>query len=158
VFEEGRALFICGNGGSFAISTHFATDLHKIGVDYGVQSRIWALGTNNALSSAISNDYSFSSVFAKELSNLANPHDILFVISSSGSSANILESLRVAKSTGLTSIALTGFQDSNYETESDISIDLGLKSGDYELAEDVHSTICHTISISIRESMRKIGG
>jgi phosphoheptose isomerase len=156
VFEEGSALFICGNGGSFAIATHFATDLHKIGIDFEVASRIVSLGTNSSLTSAISNDYGFNFIFAKELSNLAKPGDIIFVISSSGTSPNILENLQIAKNKGLISIALTGFKNDKIKNEWDASINLELEQGEYELAEDVHSIICHSIAILIREFTRNL--
>jgi len=153
IFLEGRGLFVCGNGGSFSIASHFTTDLSKIGIDLGKKCKIFCLGSNNSLLTAISNDYNYSSIFSKELSNLGNSGDVLFAISSSGLSPNILACVETSSSLGMTTMSLVGFKDSKVSECSDFTIDLKLKPGDYEIAEDVHSSICHSISLLIRESL-----
>lgn len=153
IFLEGKSLFVCGNGGSFSIASHFTTDLSKIGIDLGNKCKIVCLGSNNSLSTAISNDYTYSWIFSKELSNLGNSGDVLFAISSSGLSSNILTCVETANSLGINTMSLVGFKDSKLAASSNLTIDLMLKPGDYELAEDVHSSICHSVSLLIKGAL-----
>src|SRR5579864_3294253 len=96
-YEEGRFVFLCGNGGSGANASHICEDLAKSTLeraDYGDGGRkrlkILSLTDNTPAILAWANDEGFESVFVEQLKNLASADDMLIAFSSSGNSANVL--------------------------------------------------------------------
>lgn len=106
---EGRRIFVCGNGGSASMASHFATDMVK-GASFGrpERFRIMALTDSLPTITAYSNDVSYECVFAEQLRNFAEPGDVVVAISSSGNSPNVLRAVEYGNSLGCTTIALTG--------------------------------------------------
>jgi len=106
---SGHQLFICGNGGSAATSSHFANDLGK-GASFGRERRFRVLSLTDCTPwiTALANDTDYSRVFVEQLRNWANEGDVLLVFSGSGNSSNILETVRWANQAGLITIGLTG--------------------------------------------------
>jgi D-sedoheptulose 7-phosphate isomerase len=82
--EEGRRIFVCGNGGSACTASHFATDLVK-GAGYGRTSRFRIMALTDSLPTitAYSNDVGYECVFVEQLKNFAEPGDVVIAISSS---------------------------------------------------------------------------
>jgi len=107
--DEGRRIFVCGNGGSASTASHFATDLVK-GASYGRAERFRILALTDSLSTltAYSNDVSYECIFVEQLKNFAEPGDVLMAISSSGNSPNVLRAVEYGNSIGCRTIALTG--------------------------------------------------
>lgn len=107
--ELGKQVFICGNGGSAATSSHLANDLGK-GASLNRQNRfrVISLTDNIAWITALANDCDYSQVFVEQLKNYARAGDVLVAISGSGNSPNILEAVRWANENDLLSIGLTG--------------------------------------------------
>jgi D-sedoheptulose 7-phosphate isomerase len=107
--DDRRRIFVCGNGGSAAAASHFATDLVK-GASYGRTARFRVMALTDSLPTltAYSNDVSYECVFVEQLKNFAEPGDIVVAISGSGNSPNVLRALEYASSIGCRSIALTG--------------------------------------------------
>lgn len=106
--KGGGKLLACGNGGSAAEAQHFATELTGRYFKNRRALPAVALTPDGTLLSCIGNDFGFDHVFARQLSALAKPGDLLVVLSSSGNSANILAALHEAKKLGLESLALLG--------------------------------------------------
>src|SRR6185369_12776222 len=81
--DEGRRIFVCGNGGSASTASHFATDLVK-GASYGrdARFRIMALTDSLPTITAYSNDVSYDCIFVEQMKNFAEPGDVLLAISS----------------------------------------------------------------------------
>jgi D-sedoheptulose 7-phosphate isomerase len=106
--EAGGKLLICGNGGSAADASHFATEL--VGRYDGKRRSLpaVALSSDGSLLSCIANDYGYEHVFARQIAGLGRPGDLVIAITSSGNSANILSALREAKEHGLKTIAFLG--------------------------------------------------
>jgi D-sedoheptulose 7-phosphate isomerase len=106
--KSGGKIIACGNGGSAAEAQHFATEL--VGRFFKNRRSLpaLALSADGTLVTCIGNDYGFDHVFSRQLSGLAQPGDLVVVLSSSGNSANILAALHEAKKLGLESIALLG--------------------------------------------------
>ena len=94
----------------------------------------------------ILNDFGFKYIFSHQLSNLASAGDLLIVLSASGNSENILEVLGWAKSNQVKTIAMTGFDGGEAKKMADISLHIPTENGDYGVAEDTHSIICHFLS------------
>ena len=90
--KKKAAIFICGNGGSSAIASHFVCDYVKgVRTRSGDYPKMFCLNDNVPISTAISNDIGYEEVFSYQLSSLASNEDALLVVSSSGNSPNILK-------------------------------------------------------------------
>ena len=103
-------IFFCGNGGSAADAQHLAAELlirlrPKVNRN-PIPSICLTMDTSTL--TACGNDYDFNKIFSRPFEALANKKDILFIISTSGNSKNILEVLKVAKKKNILSIGLLG--------------------------------------------------
>jgi D-sedoheptulose 7-phosphate isomerase len=101
-------LLVCGNGGSAADGADFSAEFGCRFVHDRRPYPAMNLAQGGSLTSAISNDYGFDEVFARQVWAFGQPGDVLLAISTSGNSRNILRALEEAKKRGLTSIALLG--------------------------------------------------
>jgi D-sedoheptulose 7-phosphate isomerase len=106
--RRGGKLLICGNGGSAAEAAHFATELVGRYARTRRSLPAIALSSDGSLLSCIGNDFGYEQVFARQVAGLAQPGDLLVVLTSSGNSANILAALHEAKRLGLESVAFLG--------------------------------------------------
>jgi len=107
--DSGRQVFICGNGGSAATSSHLANDLGKgASLQGSARFRVLSLTDNIPWITALANDLDYSEIFVEQLKNYAGSGDVLIAISGSGNSENVLQAVRWANENGLTSIGLTG--------------------------------------------------
>jgi D-sedoheptulose 7-phosphate isomerase len=153
---RGATVFICGNGGSAATASHFATDLQKSTRAGGQPPvRAVALNDNVSLLTAWANDVDYRRVFAEPLSTFARPGDVLVAISASGNSPNVLEAVAAAEALGVTVIGLTGFDGGMLRARSTISIHVPVAS--YEIAEDIHLMVCHIITSALKSSHARRG-
>lgn len=135
--RDGRVLFV-GNGGSAAIASHCAADYMKNG-----GFRAHSLH-DPAVLTCIANDLGYERVFSDQLRRHGRRGDILFVISSSGESQNILQAARTARELSMIVVALSGFAASNpLRTLGDI--DFHVPSRSYGIVEIAHLAICHAI-------------
>lgn len=109
--DEGRQIFVCGNGGSAATASHFTCDMVK-GASYQKESarrfKMMTLTDMMPTMTAYSNDVSYDSVFVEPLKNFARHDDVVFCISGSGNSANVLLAMEYANSIGCQTITMTG--------------------------------------------------
>jgi D-sedoheptulose 7-phosphate isomerase len=107
--QEGRSIFVCGNGGSASTASHFVADMVK-GASYGRQSRFRIMALTDSLPTltAYSNDVSYECVFVEQLKNFAAPEDVVLAVSGSGNSPNVLRAVEYGNSIGCRTIALTG--------------------------------------------------
>jgi D-sedoheptulose 7-phosphate isomerase len=106
---DNKALF-CGNGGSAADSQHLATEL-VVRLSSKINRRALpaiALTTNTSLLTACGNDYGFEQIFSRQIEALANPADILFAISTSGNSPNIIKAVETARKIGVITVGFLG--------------------------------------------------
>ena len=107
--QDGRAIFVAGNGGSAATASHFVCDMVK-GASFGKPQRfrIQSLHDSIPTMTAYSNDVSYADALCEQLKNFAQPGDIYMAISGSGNSENVVRALDYAKSIGCRTLALTG--------------------------------------------------
>lgn len=107
-FQGGHTLLICGNGGSAADAQHIAAEfVGRFHFDRPGLPAI-ALGTNPATLTAWSNDHEFETIFARQVQSFGKPGDLLWVLSTSGRSRNIIHALKSAKEKGLVTIGMVG--------------------------------------------------
>ena len=142
-------VYVIGNGGSAAIASHFATDLFRVFEVIKSTNKVLSLVDNTPLLLASGNDFGFESIFERQLAKLGREKDVLIAISSSGNSQNILNAIHAAKEMGMTTIGLSGFDGGKLLNRVDISIYVKTNVGEYQIVEDVHSSICHFISKSV---------
>ncbi len=108
--RNGGKLMFCGNGGSAADAQHFATEF-TVRLRSGVERPSWpalALGMDTSSLTAAGNDYGFAEVFARPLRGLGRPGDVLFGITTSGRSGNVVRALQVAHELDIRTVGLLG--------------------------------------------------
>lgn len=108
--KNGGTIFLVGNGGSAADAQHSAAEfIGKLGLgDEREPIRAISLTTDTSILTAISNDFGFEEVFARQLRALGKKGDILIAISTSGKSKNIFKAISAAEELGIEIILLTG--------------------------------------------------
>ncbi|MGA2604864.1 MAG: SIS domain-containing protein, partial [Verrucomicrobiia bacterium] len=139
--DEGRQIFVIGNGGSAATASHMMNDLCKGTLGHKGDApwprlRVIALTDNVSLMTAWANDTDFNHIFSEPLKNLAQRGDLLVAISASGNSPNIIAAVEAAKQIGVTVLGLTGFSGGKLAKMADVS--LVVPSDGYGPVEDVH--------------------
>jgi D-sedoheptulose 7-phosphate isomerase len=134
----GSKLMFIGNGGSSTIASHMAEDYSKCG---GIR----ALAFNDpGFLTCLGNDLGYEHVFSKQLEWFAAEGDLLFAISSSGRSPNILNGVAAARERGCQIVTLSGFAaDNPLRRLGDYNVYVPATS--YGFVEIAHSAICHCI-------------
>lgn len=108
IFKNKGGVYLCGNGGSAADAQHIAAEL--VGRFYAerIALNAEALSVNTSAITAIANDYSYEQIFVRQLEAKARPNDMVIGISTSGTSANILNAISYAKKNQIKTVLLTG--------------------------------------------------
>jgi D-sedoheptulose 7-phosphate isomerase len=145
--NNGNTIFLCGNGGSAATSSHFANDLgFGASQDGKIPMRALCLASNNAYITCLANDIGYENVFAWQLRSLMRSDDILVAISASGNSPNTIKAMEYAKLAGAVTVAFVGFDGGYMKQIADHFIHVVTHKGDYGPVEDVHMVLDHLIS------------
>ena len=149
--KDDRQIFIFGNGGSAANASHFVTDLGKGSSDkIGKRFRCVTLNDNVSWLTALGNDYCYEDIFKRQLENFARPGDLVFVMSVSGNSPNLVKAVEWAGKQGLHTIALVGGKRGRLaQLASDVVV---VNSEHYGKVEDTHMLICHLICYAFMEN------
>lgn len=136
--NRGNKVMFIGNGGSAGIASHMAIDFSKNG-------KMPALCFNDgAALTCLGNDYGYEEVFAQQLRFHARSGDVLFAISSSGSSPNILRAVAVARENDCQIITMTGFRaDNPLRTMGDVNFYVG--ASEYGMVEVAHAALIHAV-------------
>ena len=146
----GGKLLACGNGGSAAEAQHLVTEL--VGRYLSNRRSLPAvfLGGDAGMMSCIGNDFSFADVFARPLSSLASPGDLLVCFSSSGDPENLVRALEVARQKSLQSLALLG--KSGGRARGLASWEVVVDSADTARIQEAHQFILHWICDRLEEA------
>lgn len=138
VREGDQQVFFVGNGGSAGIASHMAADFMKAG-------KFKALAFNDpAQLTCLSNDLGYASVFSEPIKRFGSDGDLLFAISSSGRSENILNAAWAAKELGMGVITFSGFDHEN-PLRTAGHINFYVPSHKYGTVEITHLAMCHAI-------------
>lgn len=149
-WKEDRKIFMFGNGGSGTNSSHFVTDLGKGASDVLPKPfRCLSINDNTPWMTALSNDYRFEEVFSRQVRNFAVAGDILFAMSVSGNSPNVVAAIEWGKKNGAYTIALVGAKRGQLAELADYVITIN--STHYGRVEDAHMAICHMICYAFIE-------
>lgn len=144
-----KTIYVCGNGGSAAISNHLVCDhLKGAQTDTDLRPRVISLSSTIETITAVANDISYDEIFVYQLRTLADPGDVLISISSSGDSENMVKACRWAADNGLAVIAMTGF--SGGRTQELCDVNLHVAGDNYGVIEDSHQAIMHILAQFIR--------
>ena len=108
--HKGRTVFVVGNGGSAATALHFATDLAWGRREKDVKRpKALSLTANTPTMTALANDVGYANIFVEQMRGLFADGDMVFAISASGNSENVLQAVRYANDHGGVSLGLVGF-------------------------------------------------
>lgn len=152
-FKNGNKLLLCGNGGSAADCQHIAAELiirlsHKI---TRPALPAVALTTDTSYLTAGGNDIGFDNVFARGVEGLGNNGDVLWAISTSGNSVNIIKAIEMAKSKGMKSVGFLGGDGGKVKPIVDQSV--VIPSTNVQRIQEGHITVAHIICEIVEEEM-----
>ncbi len=144
VWDKGRQVFLCGNGGSAGNAVHLANDyIYGVSKSTGAGIRAVALSANPAIITCLANDVGYDRIYSEQLAVLANEGDLLIVLSGSGNSPNILKVLDEARSMNVKSYAILGFSGGKAKAMADVSIHFSID--DMQIAEDLQLVVGHML-------------
>ena len=144
--EQGKTIFIMGNGGSAATASHFVCDFNK-GASYmhddKKRFKFICLNDNDASMMAYANDVSYDDVFVEQLKNYFNKGDIVIGISGSGNSKNVIKAIEYANQNGGITVGLTGYNGGKLKQLAKHSVNTNID--DMQITEDIHMIFDHMI-------------
>ncbi len=143
-YDQGRTIFLMGNGGSGATASHMLCDLNKGACFHAEKKfRVMALTDCTPIILALGNDVGYESIFVEQLKNFAQPGDVVLGISGSGNSPNVLRAFEYAKQVGCTTVAACGYDGGKLKTLADCCFHV--KVHDMQMAEDLHLVLGHIL-------------
>jgi D-sedoheptulose 7-phosphate isomerase len=152
--ERGAMVYFIGNGGSAATSSHFANDL-AIGTNsYAKPFRVVSLTDNQAVITAIGNDFGYEDIFVRQLQVLAQAGDVLVGISASGNSPNLVKAFEYARGRGIKTVAITAFDGGVLKTIADDGVHVPTAPKEYGPAEDAHMVLDHMIGAYLTRAIK----
>ena len=143
--ESGQKMILCGNGGSASTASHFVNDFSIGTRSKRLPFKTLSLNDNNAVLTAIGNDFGFDQIFCKQLEVLLEDGDIFVVISASGNSENLIKAVEYAKQRGNFTVGLLGFGGGKLSKMVDLNLLVNSAHGDYGPVEDAHLIINHLL-------------
>lgn len=141
--KGGNRLWFCGNGGSASDAQHLAAEF--TGRFYLNRTALpaEALHCNTSYLTAVANDYSYDVVYSRLVEGVCNPGDILFGLSTSGNSANIVKAFEAAKTRNIMTVGFTGSTGGKMVSISDVLFNV--PSADTPRIQESHILIGHII-------------
>jgi D-sedoheptulose 7-phosphate isomerase len=149
--NAGGKVISCGNGGSHCDAMHFAEEL--TGRYRGDRRAIPAVCISDASHiTCVANDYGFEFIFSRYIDALGNKGDVLFTLSTSGNSPNIIRAVQSAKEKGMKVIALTGKDGGKLGPLADIEIRVS-HFGFADRIQEVHIKVIHVLMLLIEKQL-----
>jgi D-sedoheptulose 7-phosphate isomerase len=148
---RGGAVFSCGNGGSASQAEHFAAELAG---RYKLDRKslpVFALSTNTASLTAISNDFGFSEMFARQIEGIGKKGDCLVAMSTSGNSSNVVRACSVARSKGMKVLGLGGKTGGAMAAECDALVKV--PETDAALIQEMHMVAIHLVCQHVEDTL-----
>lgn len=142
-FKNDGKILLMGNGGSAADSQHIAAELIGRFQKERRSLPAIALTTDSSILTSLGNDYSFDVIFARQIEGLGRYGDVIFAISTSGNSKNVIEGIKKAKAMGIKTISLTGGTGGKLAEMCDIN--LIVPSSKTARIQESHICLYHTI-------------
>ena len=145
--KKKNKIIFCGNGGSASDGEHLCAELAGRYLKNRKAYPAIALTGNSSLITALGNDYGFENIFYRQIESIGKRGDILFAITTSGKSKNIIKILQLAKKKGIKVILLTSIKAKNLENKVDLIIPVPSKRVDriQEMHIGIGHIICETV-------------
>ena len=152
-FRTGNKLLVCGNGGSAADASHFATELVvRFTKDRRALPAI-CLASDSGILTAAGNDYGFDEIFARQVAAFGVPGDVLICLTTSGKSKNVVRALQEAKARKLKTIAFLGRDGGS--TMGIADIDFLVKDDSTARIQEAHQLVIHVLCEIIEAQLNK---
>ncbi len=150
-YQSGNKTLLAGNGGSAADAQHIAAEL--VGRYYFNRPSIpsIALSTDTSIITAISNDYGYDQLFARQVQGYGQAGDVFIGISTSGNSANIVKAIEACRDRQIKTITLTG--ESGGVIAGLADIDIKVPSADTPRIQEAHILIGHIICYGVEQAL-----
>ncbi|MDA3953825.1 MAG: D-sedoheptulose 7-phosphate isomerase [Bacteroidales bacterium] len=149
--QSGNKIISCGNGGSMSDAMHFAEEL--TGRFRENRQAIAAISISDPTHiSCTANDFGYDYIFSRYIEAVGQEGDVLFAISTSGNSKNVLEACKIASEKGIKIIALTGKDGGKLANICDIEI-RAPKSDYADRAQEIHIKIIHSLIHYIEDNL-----
>jgi phosphoheptose isomerase len=155
-FERGNKLLVAGNGGSAAEAQHLTAELVGRFKDERHPLPAIALHGDTSSLTAIGNDYGFESVFARPVTALAQPRDVVVLLSTSGRSPNILAAAVAARRVGAAVWAMTGRAPNPLAAAADEVV--AVDSHDNAVVQEVHLVFVHLTATAVDVALKASSG
>ncbi len=155
--KKGGRIYICGNGGSAADAQHIASEIIGRFEEERKALAAVALTTDTSILTSVSNDYGYEDVFVRQVEGLVGEGDILWAISTSGTSANVIKAAELAKEKRAFVLGFTGRANSKLEQISDICFCTEHKSTarSQEIHQLAYHIICKLVEQGFSEGLKK---
>lgn len=142
--EDGKTVFVMGNGGSAATASHYCCDFNK-GISYGHEKmfKFICLNDNIPTMMAYANDLGYDEIFIGPLRNFMQKGDYVIGISGSGNSNNVIKALEYANSKGAFTVGLTGYSGGKVKQICNYNVNIPID--DMQITEDLHMVLDHCI-------------
>jgi D-sedoheptulose 7-phosphate isomerase len=142
ILQDGGCLYVMGNGGSAAMSQHFAAEIIGLNLSSECRKSLAAISLASDISviTSIANDSSYFNIFSCQISTFASTKDLVIGLSTSGTSENVLRGFEMAKICGAKTIALTGCQGLARSVADTV---ICINSQDTTFIQEEHLSILH---------------
>jgi D-sedoheptulose 7-phosphate isomerase len=153
ILKKNKKIIFCGNGGSAADSNHLSAELVGRFLKKRKALNAISLTANTSAITAISNDFGYSEVFVRQIEANCARGDLLFLITTSGKSLNILKALKMAQTMGVKTVLLSSILAKNLRFKSDFKILVPASRTDR--IQELHIIIGHLICEQIEKLILK---
>lgn len=152
-YKQDNKVYFCGNGGSAADAQHLAAELS--GRFYFDRDPLFAeaLHVNTSYLTAVANDYSYDEIYSRMVKAKGREGDVLFGISTSGNSENVLRAMKIAKDKNMITVAFTGDNGGKMKDYADLLINV--PSDDTPRIQEAHIMIGHIICEMVESGLFK---
>lgn len=147
--HQGHKILICGNGGSAADAQHIAAEFIGRFHNERISLPAVALTVDTSILTSVANDYSYDVVFSRQVEGLGQEGDVLWGITTSGNSGNVIKAVEAAKKKGLKTIVSSGKDGGAIRGMADIS--LVIPSDVTARIQEMHMLCAHLICEIIDE-------
>lgn len=153
-FNDGNKILLFGNGGSSTDASHIAAEFVNRFKRERPGLPAVALNTDMAVITSIANDYDFSDIFARQLKALGVEGDMVFAISTSGNSQNVIKALDVAKKKKLKTVVMTGSKGEKLAAKATYSF--VVPSDNTPRVQETHITLGHVLCLMVEEILFEV--
>jgi D-sedoheptulose 7-phosphate isomerase len=158
--REGKRVYLMGNGGSAADAQHIAGELiNRFLLDRGPLPAV-ALTTDTSVITSVANDYGFAEIFSKQVAALVTEGDVVWALSTSGTSPNVVAAVRLGREMGAVTVGLTGKTGGEIKQYCDycVLVPSNVTPWVQETHIAIAHAICDVIERTIFEGSHTMGG